>query len=138
MGWCLDHSDASRDIVDVIVESLTLEQTPLAKKMARLCVVSDVLFNSSAPVPNASSYRSLFQDQLLKVFASMHRCHSRADLGRISADALRTKITLLFRAWNQWALFPQPFMEQLEHTFNKGDATEGTEGKPNGAATTVL
>lgn len=35
MGWCLDHSDASRDVVDIIAESLTIDHTPIPKKMAR-------------------------------------------------------------------------------------------------------
>lgn len=42
-------------------------------------------------------------------------------MGRMSADAIRNKVQLLFRAWNGWALFPQPFLSKLQDTFEKGD-----------------
>ena len=35
MGWALDHAESSRDVVDIICESLTLEDTPVGKKIAR-------------------------------------------------------------------------------------------------------
>ena len=53
-------------------EALTLDETPAPKKIARLFLVSDILHNSSAAVPNASSYRSHFQESLPEIFASLH------------------------------------------------------------------
>lgn len=35
MGWALDHAESSRDVVDTICESLTIEGTPVGKKIAR-------------------------------------------------------------------------------------------------------
>lgn len=37
-------------VVEVLTESLTLKETPIPTKVARLMLVSDVLHNSSAPV----------------------------------------------------------------------------------------
>jgi U2-associated protein SR140 len=44
-------------IVQVLTEALTLPETPLSTKIARLFLVSDILYNSSA-VPHASVFRS--------------------------------------------------------------------------------
>lgn len=117
-----------------------------------LYVVSDILYNSSAPIPNASSYRSLFQAQLVSVFASLHRtCFGASDapasapapLGRMSLDVVRGKLSLLWRSWDKWALFPGTFVAQLEHTFEKGEhaaitaqptATRATSEGATGAA----
>lgn len=126
----------------------------LAPCLLSLYVVSDILYNSSAPIPNASSYRSLFQAQLVSVFASLHRaCFGSGDsassapapLGRMSLDVVRGKLSLLWRAWDKWALFPATFVKQLEHTFEKGEdsaaaptapaATRATSEGSTGAAT---
>lgn len=83
MLFCLNHAEAAEEIVECITESLSILKTPLPKKViqppekyfqlfiyknpaliraffsqiARLYLVSDVLYNSSAKVSNASYYR---------------------------------------------------------------------------------
>lgn len=84
MLFCLNHAEAAEEIVECIAESLSILKTPLPKKarpeppkppepkkrssessnscfltfqIARLYLVSDVLYNSSAKVSNASYYR---------------------------------------------------------------------------------
>jgi len=123
MGWSLDHADCARDVVAHLVDSLTLDATPLPKKIARLYVVSDLLYNSSAPIPNASAFRALLQEALPPVMHSFHLAHARAlaSAGRITADALRGKVSLVLRAWGQWGVFPQQFLDRIEEIFNKGD-----------------
>ena len=46
--------------MQVVAESLTIKETPVNSKLARLYLVSDILHNSTAAVPNASSFRSLY------------------------------------------------------------------------------
>jgi U2-associated protein SR140 len=76
MGFALDHADIATEaryrsfilkwlpkflhlqIVQIIVESLSLAETPLPVKIARLYLVSDILYNSSSRAANASNYRS--------------------------------------------------------------------------------
>mgnify|MGYP001794566282 CR=1 FL=1 len=57
MVWCLEHADAAEEIVEIITDSLSIADTPLNKKLARLYIVSDILYNSSAKLPNVSYYR---------------------------------------------------------------------------------
>ncbi|KAK3152304.1 hypothetical protein QOZ80_2BG0157050 [Eleusine coracana subsp. coracana] len=47
MGFALDNADAAREIVEVLTESLTLKETPIPVKVARLMLVSDILHNIS-------------------------------------------------------------------------------------------
>jgi len=46
MGFALDYAEYASDIVEVLVESLTLPETPISMKIARLYLVSDILHNS--------------------------------------------------------------------------------------------
>ncbi|KAJ0091257.1 hypothetical protein Patl1_12669 [Pistacia atlantica] len=60
-----DTASGAINIVEVLTESLTLKETPIPTKVARLMLVSDVLHNSSAPVKNASAYLTKFEATLL-------------------------------------------------------------------------
>jgi U2-associated protein SR140 len=76
--------------VEVLTESLTLKETPIPSKVARLMLVSDVLHNSSAPVKNASAYRTLFEARLPDIMESFNDLY-RNITGRITAEALKVK-----------------------------------------------
>ena len=58
MVWCIEHAEAGGEIVECIAESLSILQTPLTKKVARLYLISDILHNCSVKgVPNVSFFR---------------------------------------------------------------------------------
>jgi U2-associated protein SR140 len=62
MAFCLDHAEEAKDVAEIMCDSLTLAETPITKKLARLFALSDVLHNSSTiGVRNASAYRGEFQ-----------------------------------------------------------------------------
>lgn len=82
-------------IVEVLTESLTLKETPIPTKVARLMLVSDVLHNSSAPVKNASAYRTKFEATLPDIMESFNDLY-RSITGRITAEALKVNHTLSF------------------------------------------
>jgi U2-associated protein SR140 len=44
-------------VVEVLSDSLTLSETPIPLKVARLFLLSDILHNTSSGVRNASRYR---------------------------------------------------------------------------------
>lgn len=78
-------------IVEVLTESLTLKETPIPTKVARLMLVSDVLHNSSAPVKNASAYRTKFEATLPDIMESFNDLY-RSITGRITAEALKVRM----------------------------------------------
>jgi U2-associated protein SR140 len=57
MVYCIDHAEFAEEIVECIIESLSIEHTPISKKIARLFLVSDILQNCHVKVVNASFYR---------------------------------------------------------------------------------
>ncbi len=91
MGFALDHADNAHEVVTMISASLQKGVTPAPVKVARLFLVSDILHNSSAPVRNASAYRSEFQECLPDIFESLHRCFSSIS-GRITAELMKDKV----------------------------------------------
>ena len=65
--WCMQ-------IVEILTDALTLPETPIPTKVARLFLASDVLHNSTAPVRNASRYRSHLETSLPDIFESLQVC----------------------------------------------------------------
>uniref|UniRef100_A0A9J8BM90 U2 snRNP-associated SURP domain containing n=1 Tax=Cyprinus carpio carpio TaxID=630221 RepID=A0A9J8BM90_CYPCA len=111
MFFCLARADAAEEIVECIAESLSILKTPLPKKIARLYLVSDVLYNSSAKVANASYYRKL--------------------------ELQGQRVMSCFRAWEDWAVYPDPFLIKLQNIFlglvsldSEKEPSEDIDGAP--------
>ncbi|GJY70213.1 protein RRC1 isoform X1 [Tanacetum coccineum] len=136
MGFALDNADAAGEIVEVLTESLTLKETPIPTKVARLMLVSDILHNSSAPVKNASAYRTKFETNLPDILESFNDLY-RSITGRITAEALKERVMKVLQVWADWFLFSDAYVNGLRSTFLRssnsgvtsfhsisGDATE--------------
>ncbi|KAJ7966287.1 U2 snRNP-associated SURP motif-containing protein isoform X2 [Quillaja saponaria] len=116
MGFALDNADAAGEIVEVLTESLTLKETPIPTKVARLMLVSDVLHNSSAPVKNASAYRTKFEATLPDIMESFNDLY-RSITGRITAEALKERVMKVLLVWADWFLFSDAYVNGLKATF---------------------
>ncbi|XP_041354485.1 U2 snRNP-associated SURP motif-containing protein-like isoform X2 [Gigantopelta aegis] len=135
MVWCLDHAESAEEVVECIAESLSILQTPLPKKIARLFLVSDILFNSSAKVANASYYRKFFQVHLPTVFKDIHETYEAID-GRLKAEQFKQKVMSCFRAWEDWAVYPNEFLIKMQNVFlgllpTKPEMMEAVVDKPD-------
>ncbi|XP_071741703.1 protein RRC1-like isoform X2 [Rutidosis leptorrhynchoides] len=116
MGFALDNADAAGEIVEVLTESLTLKETPIPTKVARLMLVSDILHNSSAPVKNASAYRTKFETNLPDILESFNDLY-RSVTGRITAEALKERVLKVLQVWADWFLFSDAYVNGLRSTF---------------------
>ncbi|XP_028833766.1 U2 snRNP-associated SURP motif-containing protein isoform X2 [Denticeps clupeoides] len=116
MLFCLDHADAAEEIVECITESLSILKTPLPKKIARLYLVSDVLYNSSAKVANASYYRKFFETKLSQIFADLNSTYKTIQ-GHLQSEHFKQRVMTCFRAWEDWTVYPDPFLIKLQNIF---------------------
>ncbi|XP_047969744.1 LOW QUALITY PROTEIN: protein RRC1-like [Salvia hispanica] len=116
MGFSLDNADAAGEVVEVLTESLTLKETPIPTKVARLMLVSDILHNSSAPVKNASAYRTKFEGTLPDIVESFNDLY-RSVTGRITAEALKERVMKVLQVWADWFLFSDAYVNGLRATF---------------------
>ncbi|XP_013910318.1 PREDICTED: U2 snRNP-associated SURP motif-containing protein isoform X1 [Thamnophis sirtalis] len=116
MVFCLNNAEAAEEIVDCIAESLSILKTPLPKKIARLYLVSDVLYNSSAKVANASYYRKFFETKLCQIYSDLNATY-RAIQGHLQSENFKQRVMTCFRAWEDWAIYPEPFLIKLQNIF---------------------
>ncbi|KAL3844071.1 hypothetical protein ACJIZ3_001474 [Penstemon smallii] len=116
MGFALDNAEAAGEVVEVLTESLTLKETPIPTKVARLMLVSDILHNSSAPVKNASAYRTKFEATLPDIIESFNDLY-RSVTGRMTAEALKERVLKVLQVWADWFLFSDAYVNGLRSTF---------------------
>nr|XP_019941161.1 PREDICTED: U2 snRNP-associated SURP motif-containing protein-like [Paralichthys olivaceus]XP_019941162.1 PREDICTED: U2 snRNP-associated SURP motif-containing protein-like [Paralichthys olivaceus]XP_019941163.1 PREDICTED: U2 snRNP-associated SURP motif-containing protein-like [Paralichthys olivaceus] len=116
MLFCLERADAAEEVVGLIAESFSLLQTPLQKKIARLYLVSDILHNSCAKVAGASYYRKYFETNLTQIFGDLNAAHKNIQ-ARLQAEQFKQKVMSCFRAWEDWAIYPEPYLIHLQNIF---------------------
>uniref|UniRef100_A0A8C8AA07 Zgc:163098 n=1 Tax=Oryzias sinensis TaxID=183150 RepID=A0A8C8AA07_9TELE len=125
MLFCLGRADAAEEVVGLIADSFSLLQTPLQLKIARLYLVSDVLHNSCAKVAGASYYRKYFETKLPQIFGDLNAAHKNIQ-ARLQAEQFKQKVMICFRAWEDWAIYPEPYLIHLQNIF-LGFAKAGEE-----------
>lgn len=59
MGFAIDNAESAAEVVEVITESLLPQHVPAMRKVARLFLISDILFNARR-LKSASVYRTLY------------------------------------------------------------------------------
>ncbi|KAJ3278163.1 U2 snRNP-associated SURP domain-containing protein [Borealophlyctis nickersoniae] len=134
MMFCIDRADAAEDIVDTIARSLVIRNTPIFPiKMARLYLVSDLLHNSSASVPNAWKYRSSLERRLGPVFAHLGSVWQGIP-ARLRAEQMRKAVMGVLTVWEGWNVFPREFTDGLRARFMeaKKAAEDTAEKSENG------
>uniref|UniRef100_A0A1A7WV87 U2 snRNP-associated SURP domain containing n=2 Tax=Iconisemion striatum TaxID=60296 RepID=A0A1A7WV87_9TELE len=116
MMFCLERADAAEEVVGHVTDSFSVLQTPLQKKISRLYLVSDLLHNSSAKVAGASYYRKYFETKLPQIFEFLNAAYKNIQ-ARLQAEQFKQKVMNCFRAWEDWAIYPEPYLIRLQNIF---------------------
>ncbi|EOY29312.1 RNA recognition motif-containing protein isoform 3 [Theobroma cacao] len=70
----------------------------------------------SAPVKNASAYRTKFEATLPDIMESFNDLY-RSVTGRITAEALKERVLKVLQVWSDWFLFSDAYVNGLRATF---------------------
>jgi U2-associated protein SR140 len=104
----------NRQIATLIVESLTIDSTPIPRKLARLHLLSDLLHNASSSLPNAWIYRSTFSALLPIVFTHLGIIFLAINKeGRIKGEWFRLRIVGVIEVWETWCVLGEGETEEL-------------------------
>lgn len=116
MIFCIEHADAAEEICECIAESLSSNETMVKRKIARIYLISDILHNCSVKVANASFFRKAMEKNLVDIFKSLNSYHMQLD-SRLKAEGFKSRVMNVFKAWEEWAVYPKEFLLKLQHTF---------------------
>ncbi|EGG07287.1 uncharacterized protein MELLADRAFT_85661 [Melampsora larici-populina 98AG31] len=123
MAFALHHADAADEVAEILVQSLTIDMTPIPRKLARLYVISDILHNSSNSLPNAWKYRQVLEKLLPDVFDHLNLIY-RSFPGRIKAETFKKQITVIVNVWSSFMVFSQTSIDDFNIRLVKMDEEE--------------
>lgn len=106
------------------MQSLLIPSTPVPRKLARLYVVSDILHNSAAPLPNAWRYRSGFEARISAIFSHFGDV-AKSFPGLMKQEGFKTQIRALLEVWDSWMVFPPATLEELSIGLEQGSKRAG-------------
>ncbi|KAG9071836.1 U2 snRNP-associated SURP domain-containing protein [Linnemannia hyalina] len=112
------------EIVQILVEAMVLSTTPQQVRMARLYLISDILHNSSIPLPNVWKLRSALEVKLPVMFEGLNAIYHQID-ARMKAEQFRRQITGVLGVWENWIVFPQHYIANLGALLVRKDVGAG-------------
>ncbi|XP_065345980.1 U2 snRNP-associated SURP motif-containing protein [Cloeon dipterum] len=116
MAFCMEHSEAAEEVCECIAESLNIGTTAMHKKIARLYLISDILHNCGVKITNASFYRKGFESKLPQIFISFSDAYKSIE-SRLKAEAFKMRVMQVFRAWEDWTIYPRDYLIRLQNNF---------------------
>lgn len=116
MVFIIENADSCMEIYRTIAELIISDQTIAPKKLDLLNLTSDILYNTSAPVRNASQYRTIIQESLPDIFESLQYSYINAS-SRIMQETIRKHILRILRVWREWHMFHDSFLSSLQCQF---------------------
>lgn len=124
MSFAMDHSQSACDLEDILIERLVHKDTPVPLKIARLYLLSDILYNSGASgaMKNARKFRSRFADDLPDVFESLAEA-ARGMESRMAQEVIRKYVLKVLKVWREWYVFSEDIINGFESSFSRGDLT---------------
>uniref|UniRef100_A0A8C4W892 U2 snRNP associated SURP domain containing n=1 Tax=Gopherus evgoodei TaxID=1825980 RepID=A0A8C4W892_9SAUR len=96
MVFCLNNAEAAEEIVDCVTESLI--------SLFILCIIWGNVFNSS------------FETKLCQIFSDLNATY-RTIQGHLQSENFKQRVMTCFRAWEDWAIYPEPFLIKLQNIF---------------------
>mmetsp|Transcript_20177 Transcript_20177/g.55877 ORF Transcript_20177/g.55877 Transcript_20177/m.55877 type:complete len:610 (+) Transcript_20177:152-1981(+) len=136
MAFCLEHAalHAAR-LARTLVFSLAVPDLAADKMIARLFVVSDVLFNSSSSAKGAGRFRSVFEELLPDAFENLGRQWLPSlEQGGPERDRAESFVRRVFGAWRTWDVFPLVFIGGLESLLLAPTPSQEVPSESNQAA----
>eukprot|EP00933_Yihiella_yeosuensis_P014540 TRINITY_DN13002_c2_g5_i1.p1 TRINITY_DN13002_c2_g5~~TRINITY_DN13002_c2_g5_i1.p1 ORF type:complete len:536 (-),score=114.52 TRINITY_DN13002_c2_g5_i1:78-1655(-) len=82
--------------------------------LARLYLVSDVLYNSNSGRPGASQFRTSFQDRLPDSCEQLGRAWLRRVESHLERVRVEGAVKKVLQTWDDWNVFPSLFTKGLE------------------------
>ncbi|KAF9977267.1 U2 snRNP-associated SURP domain-containing protein [Actinomortierella ambigua] len=133
MVFAIQHAEAADEIVDILSASMLLDSTPQGTRLARLYLISDILHNSSASIPNVWKFRSRLEGKLPAVFEKLNEIYRGID-ARLKAEQFRRQVAGVLSIWENWIVFPQEYLDQLAATLVRRAASDQPDNSAVAAA----
>ncbi|CDJ35599.1 RRM domain-containing protein, putative [Eimeria mitis] len=134
MSFCMSHGSSSAEVCSCLTESLTLPDTALTMRLARMYLLSDLLANSSAQTAHAWTYRHHLEKHLPFIADRWSKVLEDLRLGVGAGGAsprtqqeqwqgVERALYKMTKLWEAWGVYPPAFLRGIEATLCGRDIT---------------
>lgn len=135
MAFCYEHGAAAKQIAGILKDMMLDTKASMETRIARLYLLSDVLFNSQQPgVRNAFMYRTAIEDMAAQVFTSLGQ-DAEGRHGRLTRNKLTTAVRQVLAAWADWDVYHKPFLDGLWRCYEGREPADEVEEPEESEAT---
>lgn len=129
MIFCLNHQEAVHEITCIIVDSFKNPNTKPIKKIARLYLLSDILYNSNTKKikrSEMSSYQAEIKDHLPGIFENLNKTWKKiAKEG--DKEQFKWRVQKVLRSWDLWKIYQNDFLCTLENVFSPSKSNDDND-----------
>ncbi|CAH1957860.1 unnamed protein product [Acanthoscelides obtectus] len=129
MVFCINHTNAIDDALEIILESLTNSGTAPIMKIARLYLLSDIVTNCRIKKIKLELDNDL--KQLIAVWDSLEECYLKLTCIH-DRDNFRYRINRVITYWTMYNVFPKEILQKLEDYF--GNAHTQAQDEENSSS----
>lgn len=113
MMFVIENAECCSEVSRLIVQVLeSTDEHDVQRKLCVLYLVSDILYNTTSRVPNASLYRATLQRLVPRVFTSILASPTVA-ASRLSKATVVRKLKGVVSAWREWHVIDDDVLDAL-------------------------
>lgn len=113
MMFVIENAECCNEVSRLILQALeSTDEQDVQRKLCLLYLVSDVLYNTTSRVPNASLYRASLQRLVPRLFASI-LASPTVTASRLSKAAVIGKLKGVVSAWREWHVIDGDVLDAL-------------------------
>jgi hypothetical protein len=123
MAICFEKSTSAEQVTHMLKECLLEDENicpgiSVETRIARLYLLSDILFNSQQPgVRGAFRFRDAIEQMAPDVLASFGKHGIASGIGRMSKNKLASSVSSVLGAWANWGVYNPLFLDQVQARF---------------------
>ncbi|KAI8054011.1 hypothetical protein BDF22DRAFT_682551 [Syncephalis plumigaleata] len=123
--FALEHTDSIQKVIDIVMQSLLLKETPYPVKAIRFELVSELLVRSGQTTPGAWKIRSNIEARLTELFTHLGQvAHDISS--RLKAENYKRQIFDHLRLWESQSLFTREQLDSYVACFEKTERATST------------
>lgn len=113
MAFCFNHQEASADVISLLVDSMRNVKTKPTKKIARIYLISDILYNSRLK-KSAQHFHAEIKQHLVEIFEHLRETH--ANITRYAdKEEYKWRLQKVLKSWDIYNIYTGDFLNKLEH-----------------------
>jgi len=124
LHYCISNHNHAQEICDILHQSMATKKPNYDRKLARLYLVNDLLFNSQMS-KSGKPFRGFLKQKLEGIFEHLHNLLDNT-LEKDQKE-FHTNVVQVLNVWEKNTLYTKPYLDRLRNCFLNGPKPAANE-----------